>query len=1083
MVIRKPLAHPPRVGTIVIPSDPYWIQALESIIHVSKKTGVELVVLQPAKSLPDLFTLATEELVDQILSHSFDVLITTLVATPVLLEVLNHGVPTICLSELEIQHPLLSSMSSLYDGGVIAGRYIGKRLHKGHTICITAGLESIPTRGQSRFNGYRDGLRGYPEIDVQEIQAYWTYDLAYPAIYEKLKNYPRRIDAVFGVSDSLILAGLDAGRSLGVIDEHSITVGLNGDPMALAAISEGRLDATVDTASEMIGATAVELAIRVAMGEPMPETIFQSFQLITRDNLASIATRKLNAIADIPSYMVGYNRQQERDRLSQLEISMEITRQIGSLLERRQLFDVIRTLVYKYYGYEWMRIIRWSEKTRKLEFYEGNTSPASERVPLEQDELLEQVFRTGEMAFIPNVQVSLRWKAGPEWQGIRSRAVLPINLGNQRVGVLDLQTAHVVKPISLEVVGLKLLASQIGIAIQNSDLYLDALQARETAERANQLKSRFIANVGHEMRTPLNSILGFSQTIRKRLREGAPIPTSDLQQDLGYIYQSGEHLLYMINDLLDVARAEIGTLRLDLEPVDLLPVLKETFDHFSKAQIGAPEVGWVLSVPDHLPIIRADTTRLRQVINNLLANAVKFTRKGSITLGAEVELPYVHLWVSDTGLGIPPELQERIFEPFNTTSSKRRAQGMGLGLSITRHLVALHNGIITLDSQAGVGSSFHIYLPLPGLAEEPDRVAPAGSPKVMLVVTRQAECPPEVKAICDHHQLTPYLVSGREDLKRVSEQAIPAAIALNIQDISSLEWNLIYHLSEDQKCTTLPVVIYGLEGSSSQVTGGMTSLLFKPCDKNSLKEWLVQPQQVINRSKSVLIVDDDAEEREYYKALVASTYPECQIITAENGREALELIDHQPPGLILLDLMMPEVDGFTVLENVRNHPATSRIPVLIVSGKLLNYEDIQRLNYNRTQILSKGIFSEEETQAILQGLEDKEKMLPRPTSLLTRQAVAFIHKNYSQPISRRDIASAIGVSENYLSQIFRKEMTISPWDYLNRLRIHRAKELLLQTGNSITQIAMQVGFNDSAYFSRVFHKQVGKSPLEYRQSG
>jgi YesN/AraC family two-component response regulator len=180
--------------------------------------------------------------------------------------------------------------------------------------------------------------------------------------------------------------------------------------------------------------------------------------------------------------------------------------------------------------------------------------------------------------------------------------------------------------------------------------------------------------------------------------------------------------------------------------------------------------------------------------------------------------------------------------------------------------------------------------------------------------------------------------------------------------------------------------------------------------------------------------------------------------------------------------MMPKVDGFAVLENLRSNPRTQCVPVIIISGKLLNYEDIQRLNHMKTIFLTKGILNETETIDFLSQIEGESKPLPQPTSVLIKQVLAFLHQNYSSPINRKDIAGAVGISENYLSYIFRQEVAISPWDYLNRFRIQKARELLVQTQDSITGIATRVGFNDPAYFSRVFRKSTGKSPQEFRQS-
>lgn len=1072
----------PRIGILILPTDPYWIQVMESLIHANQAIGDELVILQPAASLEDLISIAPDELVDLFLAQDLDVLVTTYVSVEAIQALVDGGLPVIGLAELDFHHPLFTCNSSLFHGGEMAGQFIGEKLHgKGHAVCVTAWLENDLSIGQSRFAGFCEGLKAFPEISIGHIPAYWNYAQTYPAVLAALADYPHKIDAIFGISDTIMLATRDAGLKLGVINDHTVLVGLNGDPLALTLVAEGGLAATIDIASEDLGAAAIEHAHRAALGFPMSDVIQQSFQLITRDNVASVATRKLTAIAGIPLHMVGYNRQQEHNRLSQLEISMEITRQIGSLQERERVSQVIGELVRKHYSYEWARILRWSKDQQALTLYGGNPSPTSERVPIDQDWLLLQAFRSNEAVYVPDTRTSRRWHTGPEWEPVRSRALLPIQLGSETIGILDLQSSQPVRQPSLEIVGLKLLASQIGIVIQNADLYLEALQARETAERANQLKNRLIANVGHEMRTPLNSILGFSQSIQKQLKASQTIEHAALHEDVQHIYKSGEHLMFMINDLLDLSRAEIGALSLYFEQLLPLPFLKDILKTFSQTEPESSEVHWVLEAPERLPIIRADVVRLRQILTNLLVNARKFTHQGTITLGAQVEPPYLHLWVRDTGEGVPIERQEEIFAPFSVTGKRRRPEGIGLGLSITRHLVALHSGSITLESQPGRGSIFNVYLPLPGIAQDPLPAHPATDQTTLLVVSGESQIPPEIQSICERQHYLPRLITKREDLVRALTEGKPAAIAWDLAHASPSQWNLINQMSTNQDSAALPLILFGTDSQYSQPCPGLTNIVFKPSPANALKQWIAQLDPDLEDGSTILVVDDDPEARSYYLKLLENRHPLSRIVLTENGSQALEILKMETPALILLDLMMPNVDGFTVLESIRTNPRTQCIPVIIISGKLLNYEDIQRLNYLKTVFMTKGILSTSEAIDFLGQIEGEPKPLPQPTSVLVKQVLAFLHQNYANPINRKDIAAAVGVSENYLSYIFRQEISIPPWDYLIRFRIQKAKELLVQTQESITGIATRVGFNDSAYFSRVFRKQSGVSPQEFRQ--
>jgi YesN/AraC family two-component response regulator len=223
--------------------------------------------------------------------------------------------------------------------------------------------------------------------------------------------------------------------------------------------------------------------------------------------------------------------------------------------------------------------------------------------------------------------------------------------------------------------------------------------------------------------------------------------------------------------------------------------------------------------------------------------------------------------------------------------------------------------------------------------------------------------------------------------------------------------------------------------------------------------------------------------REFYQRMVNEALPGHPVLSAENGAIAMELIQKTIPSLVILDLMMPEIDGFTVLENMRSMPETRLVPVLVMSGKLLSTDDIKRLNYASVTFQSKELLSDDETVTLIRRIFEPGETLPQPTSVLVKAAIVYLHQNYAQPITRQGIAQAIGVSSNYLSRIFHQEVGLSAWDCLNRFRILKARELLRNSTDTITTIAMQVGFDDSAYFSRIFRRHTGQSPQSYRQMG
>jgi YesN/AraC family two-component response regulator len=261
---------------------------------------------------------------------------------------------------------------------------------------------------------------------------------------------------------------------------------------------------------------------------------------------------------------------------------------------------------------------------------------------------------------------------------------------------------------------------------------------------------------------------------------------------------------------------------------------------------------------------------------------------------------------------------------------------------------------------------------------------------------------------------------------------------------------------------------------------GLTNVLLKPVNRRTLSDFVKSLYQASTLG-AVLIADDDPQARQMYHQIVSEALPGYSVRAVENGAQLLEAVKQEIPMLILLDLMMPVLDGFSVLQQLRADPRTARVPVVVISGQRLSLDDVQRLDYSRVTFHTKGLLSSDEAVELLREAFAGKDLLSQPTSRLVKFALVYLYQNYSHNLSRKELAEQVGVSENYLSQIFRQELGISPWECLSRLRIQKAKEMLISGEDTITQVATRVGFNDSAYFSRVFHKMTGCSPQEYRQ--
>ena len=727
-----------------------------------------------------------------------------------------------------------------------------------------------------------------------------------------------RPDAVLGLTDPLALAAREAARSVGIADQDLLVVGINGDPLALAAILKGAMSATVATPLEDMAEQATQLALLAARGEPLPAHFSYRPHLVTAENVAQVAAASLDLLAEMPSRLVDVNRQAEQSRMKQLETSAAINRHVGALLDRRQQGEELAKLIQTDYGYDCVHILRWSQSDGILYPEHSTTWPAGlTGLRIEEEALLSEVLRTGKPVSVSDMQQVRRFPADERWPRTRSRVVIPIRLGDQTLGVLDLHSWHPRGHLQQEMIGLQALADHLAIAMRNADLYAEALRARVAAENADQLKTRLLANVSHELRTPLNVILGYSRVALDHPDTyGEPVPAG-LQSDLGRIYRSGEHLIRLINDLLDLSRAEIGELSLFRETVAVGPLLEDVFHTMTDSSGEAKQVTWRLELPERLPPIEADGVRLRQILLNLLSNAEKFTSEGSVTLGAEAEPPYLHFWVQDTGSGIPLEQQELIFQPFvSIERAKQRPQGVGLGLAITRRLVALHGGMMTLESRPEQGSCFHVYLPLPSLSGRMAEHRQLGARPALLLVAGSLPPAPEITRVSQRCHAPIRRLTPDDDLDRLLEEVRPVAIAWDVSGASDSEWTLIQRLRMHPLLCQAPFLLYGMEARRPTAGAGVTNVLTKPVSTASLAD-AISALRPSHTDRPVLVVDDDPQALALFKQVIAEALPGQAVRTAGNGAEALAILAEQIPALVILDLLMPEIDGFAVLEHLR----------------------------------------------------------------------------------------------------------------------------------------------------------------------
>ncbi len=559
----------------------------------------------------------------------------------------------------------------------------------------------------------------------------------------------------------------------------------------------------------------------------------------------------------------------------------------------------------------------------------------------------------------------------------RAEAAIPLIAGERLIGVLDVQSTQPEAFTEEAVRMLRLLSTQLAVAVENARTYALERQAVEEMRRADELKSQFLANMSHELRTPLNSIIGFSRVILK----GIDGPVTDLQQqDLSAIYNAGQHLLGLINDILDLSKIEAGKMELAFEDVDIADLINSVMSTAAGLVKDKP-VKLLKEIDDNLPIIHADPVRVRQVLLNLLSNAAKFTDEGHIKVFARLNkgphgLPEVLVGVEDTGPGIAPEDQEKLFKPFSQVdaSPTRKTGGTGLGLSITRNLVEMHGGRIWVESEVGKGSTFYFTLPV---IQPTAPTAALNGERLVLAIDDE----PEVIHLYQRY-LTPlgYRVIPLNDpnlaVARASELR-PMAILLDIMMPGRGGWQVLQDLKKHDETKDIPVIIVSILNEQEKgFSLGAADYLVKPILQEDLARALqrLDPQHHIQH---ILIVEDNPSDRYLLSRLLGEIGP-YTLHVAENGEEALQHIEQSPPDAVFLDLLLPKMDGFTLLETLRADPRWQDLPIVIFTAADLSPAEVSRLRNAAQGLLRKGA---QDTTTLLENLKHLLQTLEQPETV------------------------------------------------------------------------------------------------------
>ena len=572
-----------------------------------------------------------------------------------------------------------------------------------------------------------------------------------------------------------------------------------------------------------------------------------------------------------------------------------------------------------------------------------------------------RVLTTGESVLANDVRLD------PDYYDLSidtlSEYVVPIRQGDLLLGALNLESPKLNGFRDSDVRLIEALADQAAIAITNARSYEAEREAVERMREVDRLKTQFLANMSHELRTPLNSIIGFSRVILR----GIDGPLTELQKtDLQAIYGSGQHLLSLINNILDLSKIEAGKMELSLEPIDLHEIVRSVMST-AIALVKDKTVTLEQEVPDHLPEIQADQTRVRQIILNLVSNAAKFTAQGKITLRVVVNPQEIQISVTDSGIGIAPDNLESIFEEFTQVdaSTTRRVGGTGLGLAITRRFVEMHGGRIWVESQLDAGSTFTFTLPLERKPEEPavtlptDLAARDAGKKVILSID---DDPGVITLYKRYLEKQGYIVIGLTDPTKAVEEAkrlLPFAITLDVLMPNRDGWSVLADLKSAPEVNRTPIVMCSIiQDKTKGFTLGAAEYLIKPITEDELLRALAR----LERHKSIhkiLVVDDEPDAIQLIRRILEAQAGYV-VLEAGGGAQGITTIQSEQPDLVILDLMMPDIDGFAVLENIKSNGVTSNIPVIVVTAKELAEEDRQRLKGNTTALFNKGMFTAEQ---------------------------------------------------------------------------------------------------------------------------
>jgi len=845
------------------------------------------------------------------------------------------------------------------------------------TQAALAETEALYRVGQaiSQLGSLDETFQTLAEVLVEQL----GYTNSWLALVDKQAQTLRGIaGAGAGVTDEIVAVQVPLDPQA---RNPAVQVVLHREPIVINNVSTDERAADLDEEIRAILGRLVEIPILV---EDEAAGVIAVNRPLTTPELTDRDVEMLLAVADQAAVALENARllEETERRAAQLAAAAEVARDATAILDVDQLLDETVHLISEQFGFYHAGVFLVDEPGEYAVLHAASSAGGQRmlerghKLAVGKVGIVGYVAGTGEPRVALDVGEDAVFFDNPDLPETRSEMALPLISRGRVIGVLDVQSTETAAFSEEDVTTLQTMADQLAIAIENARLYQEAVHTAERLTEVDRLKSQFLANMSHELRTPLNSIIGFSRVILK----GIDGPLTDMQRtDLQAIYESGQHLLGLINDILDLSKIEAGKMELTFESVDLREIIKGVMST-AIALVKDKPIELQQSIAPRLPTVYGDARRIRQVLLNLLSNAAKFTEEGFIRVTAEATPPLegergwvVTISVADSGIGIPPEKMRTIFEPFTQVdaSTTRRAGGTGLGLSISKHFVELHGGRMWAESTPGEGSTFWFTLPIepispPLVGEGPgeglEQPEPKPGRKLLLCVDDDEGV---ITLFRRYLGKQGYQVIGLTDSTLVVEKARqlqPFAITLDVLMPRKDGWQVIEELKTDPDTRRIPVIMCTILSERERgLSLGATDYLVKPIIEQDLLAALERLDREAGYHR-VLVVDDQPEDRNLLRRMIESQEG-YEVVEAAGGQEAIALVRQARPHIIILDLLMPEVDGFAVLEVVKADETTRSIPIIVVTAKDLSQEERDFLNSRVEALLRKGLFEQQELLA------------------------------------------------------------------------------------------------------------------------